>query len=331
MPSEAVIEAGFQSREIGELAGALAIAQGEFEPAMKDREAEIKNDKTSYKYKYADLASCLESVRRPLARNGLAVLQLTELAGNEILLKTMLIHKSGQWIASLFPLPINESSWARAQNVGSLLAYYRRYTLCALLQIATEDDDGHAGASTAPRRDDDRRPRQDDRRPERQERPSSSPVPGPMGVPQAPEKAATVIPAAAKTYPAYEAWLDQCCEYVNRQWLDSLPRDGNAKAPAEVMVKFQLNRHLLKALGRRDAITNIEGSNIKAGAESWKADPEAMLAEARAYCRRELAVAKDALEGKSKRAREPGADDGPSEDEHAVLDELTAGTGVADA
>ena len=61
-----------RSETINELAAALAKAQGEMRPALKDAENPY------FKSNYADLASCWDAVRVPLAKNGLAIVQTCE-------------------------------------------------------------------------------------------------------------------------------------------------------------------------------------------------------------------------------------------------------------
>lgn len=65
-----------------------------------------------------------------------------ELGAGHIGLETRLIHaESGQWISSMavIPLPKNDP-----QGMGSAITYARRYSLCAMLGIVTEDDDGES-------------------------------------------------------------------------------------------------------------------------------------------------------------------------------------------
>ena len=67
-----------------------------------------------------------------------------ELGTGHIALETRLIHaESGQWISSvtIIPLPKNDP-----QGMGSAITYARRYSLCAMLGIITEDDDGNAAS-----------------------------------------------------------------------------------------------------------------------------------------------------------------------------------------
>jgi hypothetical protein len=97
------------------------------------------------------LASILDSIREPLSANGLAVSQIvmrsttygTEPGGRY--LKTLLLHKSGQWLAGEYPLPDNVTP----QQMGSALTYARRYALAAIICNAPDDDDDANAASAA--------------------------------------------------------------------------------------------------------------------------------------------------------------------------------------
>ena len=125
-----------QSEQINELTAALAKAQG----AMKN--ATLNRINPHFKSRYADLASVLDAIRGPLANNGLAITQVTEIRDGAFVLRTMLNHVSGQWVASDYPLP----SGAKPQEMGSALTYARRYSLSALISISADDDDDAEGA-----------------------------------------------------------------------------------------------------------------------------------------------------------------------------------------
>ncbi len=123
-----------QSEQIDLLAAALVKAQAAMKPASMNR------INPHFKSKYADLASIIESLRKPLSDNGLA---FTQTLGRDILpefsLVTTLLHTSGQWLRSEYPLPVN----ATPQQMGSALTYARRYSLSAITGTAAdEDDDG---------------------------------------------------------------------------------------------------------------------------------------------------------------------------------------------
>ncbi len=122
-----------QSEQIGLLAAALVKAQAAMKPASMNKV------NPHFRSKYADLASIIESLRKPLTDNGLAFTQTLFSLGGEIHLHTVLVHTSGQWLRSEYPLPAN----ATPQQMGSALTYARRYSLSAITGTAAdEDDDG---------------------------------------------------------------------------------------------------------------------------------------------------------------------------------------------
>jgi hypothetical protein len=135
------------SETINELAMALSKAQGMIKGAVED------STNPHFKSKYASLQSYIDAARDPLAKNGLAVTQL--LTDNQcesinlITIETVLMHSSGQWIASTFSIPVSKSD---AQGFGSACTYARRYSYAAIVGIAPTDDDGQAAVqqSSAP-------------------------------------------------------------------------------------------------------------------------------------------------------------------------------------
>lgn len=141
-----------KSDSIDALAAALVEALGEMTEVSKTRTANAG----SYSYSYADLADALGMARPILASHGLAVTQAAESTHDEVIIWTTIVHRSGQYVTySPTRLPAGKT----AQNTGSAVTYSRRYSLMAVLGLATEDDDG---AGAAPRGD---RPRQQGQRP----------------------------------------------------------------------------------------------------------------------------------------------------------------------
>lgn len=130
-----------QSDNIASLAEALAKAQGAMEPAVFNKTVTF----SGRSYRYADLASVIEAVRKPLAANGLAIVQGTEIRDNGMVLVTKLLHASGQWVASEYPLPIA----ARPQELGAAMTYAKRYSITSLICIAADEDDDAESAQTA--------------------------------------------------------------------------------------------------------------------------------------------------------------------------------------
>ncbi len=96
-----------------------------------------------YQSKYADLAAVWDACRKPLTENGLSVIQLPSADGPRVTVKTILAHKSGQWIESELTMT---SVKADPQGVGSALTYARRYALSAMVGIAPDEDDGNAAS-----------------------------------------------------------------------------------------------------------------------------------------------------------------------------------------
>ena len=127
------------------LFAALAKAQTEIQNAEQDREV----DAGQYKYSYATLDSVLNAIRGPLAKNGIALLQLPryETVDERILvtLETILGHSSGQSMTDFFSMyPPKQDP----QGIGSCLTYMRRYTAMAMCGIAgAADDDAEATKS----------------------------------------------------------------------------------------------------------------------------------------------------------------------------------------
>lgn len=130
------------------LYAALAAAQGEFPAIPKTKTVNVRTDKGAYSFDYAPLDAILAAVRPVLAAHGLAVSQAVDAGeGGKIALHTHILHSGGGALSSTFPLPALPQ---RAQDVGGLLTYYRRYALCAVLSIAADDDtDGDAPGTQA--------------------------------------------------------------------------------------------------------------------------------------------------------------------------------------
>ncbi len=128
---------GFSSPNIGKLAEALAKAQAEMLPAVKDKKNPF------FKSNYADLSSVWDSIRKPLTNNGLSIVQLTKLAESGTVLSTVLAHSSGEWVRSDYPITAVKND---PQGLGSAVTYARRYALAAMVGVCTEDDDGEAAS-----------------------------------------------------------------------------------------------------------------------------------------------------------------------------------------
>ena len=128
--------APLMSSSIGALAAALSKVQAQLKAASKD------SANPFFKSKYADLSSVWEACREALTSNGFAVSQA---AGSRedgaISITSILMHSSGEWIASEVAV---KPSKPGPQEAGSILSYLRRYSLASLVGVVAEDDDGEA-------------------------------------------------------------------------------------------------------------------------------------------------------------------------------------------
>ena len=113
-------------------------------PALVKAQAEIKNsiqtaDNPFYKSTYAPLDVVIDDVRPVLNRHGISVLQDVSSSGDDVIVSTMLLHVSGEWIQQEgMRLPMEKIT---PQGAGSAVTYGRRYTLPMMTGTATEKDD----------------------------------------------------------------------------------------------------------------------------------------------------------------------------------------------
>jgi len=139
---EVTIENSAQSDTIGELGLALAKCQSEFKAVEKNAAA--------HKYNYANLTAILEYAQPIYTKYDLSIVQLgvSKVIGKTVFagVKTVLIHKSGEWISSEMYQPALKSKMnSLTQNIGIINSYFRRYMIQSMLCLSTEDNDGKTG------------------------------------------------------------------------------------------------------------------------------------------------------------------------------------------
>ena len=102
-----------------------------------------------FRSKYTSLVGLIDSLRAPLAAQGIIVLQpVSSPVAGRVRVTTTLLHSSGEWMSSTADLP----SGATAQSFGAAVAYLRRYALQSMLGVsgdADADDDGEAERAQA--------------------------------------------------------------------------------------------------------------------------------------------------------------------------------------
>ena len=192
------------NEEMAALYAALSKAQGAIANPKKTHTANTG----TYSYSYADLGATLEAIRKPLAANGLAVLQnvTTNTEAKVVEVETVITHSGGGFL--VFG-PMSFPATSNAQQTGSGVTYYRRYALSAALGLAAEDDDGKGASET--------------RAPVR----VSEPEPDPWQTPASrdPEAAPVKIPAGIRG-PAARAWTSGPPSEDQKKYLGALVREA---------------------------------------------------------------------------------------------------------
>jgi hypothetical protein len=131
------------SESIAAIATALAKAQTELSNPEKAMVGTVYNNRSDspQSFRYASLSSGLDIVRKTLGGQQIAIAQTTNIdrPSGAVNLTTVLMHTSGEWIASDWPVcALSEISQPR--RMGAALTYARRYALFTMVGIAGEDD-----------------------------------------------------------------------------------------------------------------------------------------------------------------------------------------------
>lgn len=125
------------SETIGAISAALAKAQAEMKNPPKNKE------NPHFKSKYVDLSDGLDEIRKTLGKHQVAFVQGPMMVDGMIILHTRLMHSSGEWIESIYPV----SGLDKHQSMGSAMTYARRYAIFSMVGVAGEDDDDGNTAS----------------------------------------------------------------------------------------------------------------------------------------------------------------------------------------
>src|SRR5580700_4094955 len=128
---------------VAAIATALAKAQLELTNPEKAMVGTVYNNRSDIpqSFRYASLSSGLDIIRKTLGGQQIAVAQTTNIdrTSGTVNLTTVLLHTSGEWISSDWPVcQLSETSAPR--RMGAALTYARRYALFTMVGIAGEDD-----------------------------------------------------------------------------------------------------------------------------------------------------------------------------------------------
>jgi ERF superfamily len=131
------------SESVAAIATALAKAQTELSNPEKAMVGTVYNNRSDspQSFRYASLSSGLDIIRKTLGGAQIAITQTTGIdrVSGMVNLNTVLLHTSGEWISSDWPVcQVSETSAPR--RMGAALTYARRYALFTMVGIAGEDD-----------------------------------------------------------------------------------------------------------------------------------------------------------------------------------------------
>ena len=143
------------SESIAAIATALAKAQTELSNPEKAMLGTVYNNRpdSPQSFRYASLSSGLDIVRKTLGGQQIAIAQTTNIdrAGGTVNLTTILLHTSGEWISSDWPVCQLSETFA-PRRMGAALTYARRYALFTMVGIAGESRCTGYGERPAERR-----------------------------------------------------------------------------------------------------------------------------------------------------------------------------------
>jgi len=120
------------------LSSSLINFHANFKPIIKDAQNPF------FKSDYLTLSGILDAVRPQLSSQGLAIVQSMKVIESSTVLITSIIHVSGESISSEMTMPVLNDP----QKMGSLITYYKRYQLQAILAISTVDEDDDANRAS---------------------------------------------------------------------------------------------------------------------------------------------------------------------------------------
>ncbi|WP_431810835.1 ERF family protein [Lysinibacillus capsici] len=137
------------SQENTNIAAALAKSWGALETPKHNSTVKVTlKSGGSYTFDYTDLNGIFEAARKVFKENEISIIQnsYTESTerGSLACVETMFLHSSGEWVKSL---PLKFPAATGMQDFGGQITYMKRYSLSAMLGIATEKDDDANGAS----------------------------------------------------------------------------------------------------------------------------------------------------------------------------------------
>ena len=127
------------SETTSKLFGALIKARTEIETVVKDKDG--------YGYKYATLDNVISMLKGVLPKYGLGFAQFPESMNGKDGVTTIVMHESGEYMSARQEMKGTNLT----QQKGASITYTRRYALCSVFGIPTEEDtDGTVDSPNKP-------------------------------------------------------------------------------------------------------------------------------------------------------------------------------------
>lgn len=112
----------------------------------------VVKDKDGYGYKYATLDNVISMLKGVLPKYGLGYAQFPETQDGKDGVTTIVMHESGEYMSARYEMEATEMKGTNlTQQKGASITYTRRYALCSVFGIPTEEDtDGTVDTPTKP-------------------------------------------------------------------------------------------------------------------------------------------------------------------------------------
>lgn len=136
------------SEQRGEISKALVASWGTIKTPKHNTKVTVKTRTGgTYEFSYTDLDGIFDAIREVYKENKIAVLQNAHTTIEDgvtyVTVETTLLHESGEWVKSQ---PLKVAANANIQDMGGQITYMKRYSLSAMLGLATEKDDDANGS-----------------------------------------------------------------------------------------------------------------------------------------------------------------------------------------
>ena len=130
------------SESTANLFGALIKARTDIETVVKD--------KAGFGYNYATLDNVINMLKPVLPKHGLGYAQFPETIDGKDGVTTIVIHTSGEYMSARYEMDATPMKGTNVtQQKGASITYTRRYALCSVFGIPTEEDtDGRVSGDT---------------------------------------------------------------------------------------------------------------------------------------------------------------------------------------